>query len=123
MTIREVIDQADVLRPNTISETEKHVWLAQLDGTVRSQIHDRHEGNADDPETGADRAQDDSTPLLVEMPYAGVYVYWLMAQIDLALGELTRYNNDMMLYNLALTDYAAAYKRSHLPKKGCQFTR
>ena len=123
MTIREAIDQADVLRPNTVSETEKHVWLAQLDGTVRRQIHDRHENPADDPAVGADRAQDDGTALLVGMPYTGVYVYWLMAQIDLALGELTRYNNDMMLYNMALTEYAVDYKRSHLPRQSGQFSR
>ena len=120
MTIREAIDRVDGLRPNAVSETEKRLWLAQLDGAVRRQIHGQHEDNQ--AVGGADVKQGDDTVLLAEEPYTNLYLYWLMAQVDLALGELTRYNNDMMLYNLALTEYAVDYKRRHLPVKRGQFT-
>ncbi len=121
MTIREAIERADTLRPNMISDTEKRLWLAQLDGAVRKQIHQRHENAAENIAVGADREQKDGTVLLVGEPYTSVYLYWLMAQADLALGELHRYNNDMMLYNMALTEYAVDYKREHLPLKQGQF--
>lgn len=121
MTIREAIDRADALRPNMISDTEKRLWLAQLDGAVRKQIHHRHENSQEEPAVGADQEQEDGTRLLVDEPYTSVYLYWLMAQADLALGELQRYNNDMMLYNMALTEYAVDYKREHLPLKQGQF--
>lgn len=122
MTVREAIDQVDTLRPNMVSESEKRVWLAQLDGAIRRQIHGQHELAEEAGNAGADKNQEDGTVLLVQEPYAGIYSYWLMAQIDLALGELTRYNNDMMLYNMALTEYAVDYKRGHMPVKRGQFT-
>lgn len=121
MTVREAIDRADTLRPNMVSESEKRVWLAQLDGAMRRQIHGQHEQADESSSAGADKNQEDGAVLLVQEPYTGIYSYWLMAQIDLALGELTRYNNDMMLYNMALTEYAVDYKRSHLPVKKGQF--
>lgn len=121
MTVREAIDRADTLRPNMVSESEKRVWLAQLDGAMRRQIHGQHEQAEGAGAAGADKNQEDGTVLLAQEPYTGIYPYWLMAQIDLALGELTRYNNDMMLYNMALTEYAVDYKRSHLPVKRGQF--
>ncbi len=121
MTVREAIDRADTLRPNTVSESEKRLWLAQLDGAMRRQIHGQHEPAEESADTGADKTQEDETVLLAQEPYTGIYPYWLMAQIDLALGELPRYNNDMMLYNMALTEYAVDYKRSHVPMKRGQF--
>ena len=120
MTIRQAMDRADGLRPNTVPEAEKRLWLAQLDGAVRRQIQGKHE-QTDPEQTGADQSQADDTELLVAEPYADVYLYWLMAQVDLALGELTRYNNDMMLYNMALTEYAVDYKQTHVPLLRGQF--
>lgn len=121
MTIREAIDRVDVMRPNTVADTEKYLWLAQLDGALRRQVHNQHERTSEEEGAGADIAQKDDTVLLAKEPYSGMYLYWLMAQIDLALGELTRYNNDMMLYNMALTEYAVDYKRTHLPVGRGQF--
>ncbi len=121
MTIREAIDQADALRPNAVEEQEKRLWLAQLDGAMRRQIHHQHEADTDTADCGADLSQGDDTVLLAQEPYTGIYTYWLMAQIDLALGEVGRYNNDMMLYNMALTEYAVDYKRNHTPLERGQF--
>lgn len=121
MTIREAIDRVDAMRPNTVADTEKYLWLAQLDGALRRQVHDQHEPVPEDDCAGADIAQEEDSVLLAKEPYSGMYLYWLMAQIDLALGELARYNNDMMLYNMALTEYAVDYKKTHIPAKRGQF--
>lgn len=121
MTIREAIDRADALRPNTLPEREKRLWLAALDGMLRRQVVQTHAGAESAAGTGADKAETDDTVLLASEPDTGLYLYWLMAQIDLALAEITRYNNDMMLYNMALAEYSAAYKRSHAPLSGGGF--
>lgn len=59
--------------------------------------------------------------LLADGPDEALYLYWLMAQTDLAEGELTRYANDMQLYNAALAEYAAHYKAAHRPLARGQF--
>ncbi|MPN04852.1 hypothetical protein SDC9_152100 [bioreactor metagenome] len=53
--------------------------------------------------------------LMVTEPYADVYIKWLFAQIDFHNAEYTRYNNSMIMYNAALSAYADAYNRSHMP--------
>lgn len=121
MTIRQAIDRADELRPNALSDEMKLLWLAQLDGVLRGQILARHSG-ADPAGPGADApGAADGTVLLAPEPYSAVYLYWLMAQVDLALGELTRYTNDMKLYNGALEDFAVWYKTHHRPVPQGQF--
>lgn len=64
------------------------------------------------------QAMDMDTKLSVPIQYAALYEQWLMSQIDLADGELERYNADVMVYNAQYTEYAAWYRRNHLPPQG-----
>lgn len=123
MTQREAISRADALRPNAVSEEDKILWLRRLDGLLRREVIDRHlpaPGEAAD-RPGADTAADSGGALLAGEPDGGLYLYWLAAQIDLAEGELTRYVNDMQLYNAAYTEFAARYKAAHRPLPRGQF--
>lgn len=45
-------------------------------------------------------------------PYHNVYVYWVMAQIDLANSEYDRYNNDLALFNAAWQEFANHISRT-----------
>ncbi len=123
MCIQEVLDLVDALRPNTIPEQVKIDWLTALDATLRANVVSQHEREGVPVlGRGADVFEAErSTELLVPMPYHAVYHYWLSAQIDFALGEITRYSNSMTLYNAALDAFAAAYKIGHRPIKRGQF--
>ncbi|MCI2048042.1 MAG: hypothetical protein LKJ90_10075 [Faecalibacterium sp.] len=133
MTVREAIRRADALRPNTVSDEEKCLWLAQLDGLLRREVVAQAGGtqtenapggeteNAEAKNSGADNSTLDDATLLAAEPYSALYLYWLMAQTDLTLGELARYGNDMLLYNAALAEYAAAYRAAHMPRPRGQF--
>ena len=120
MTIREAITAADSLRPNTLADAAKLQWLRQLDGQLRAGVVALHTADGA-PGTGADVSTADDTALLAEEPYSALYLYWLMAQTDLALGEIARYDNDMLLYNSAAAEYAAHYKAQHMPVRRGQF--
>jgi len=120
MTIRQAIDRADELRPNSISRPLKQLWLRTLDGQLRREVVALHQG-AEHAAGGADLAQNEEQPLLAAEPDSQLYLYWLMAQIDLAEGEIARYTNSMQLYNTALAGYAARYKAGHLPLPRGQF--
>lgn len=65
---------------------------------------------------------DMDTELSVPMQYAALYEQWLMSQIDLADGEIERYNTDVIVYNSQYTEYAAWYRRNSLPPQGEQVT-
>ena len=59
--------------------------------------------------------EDTNAQLIAPAPYDSRYVYWLMAQIDLAAAELNRYNNSMELFNEAMKNFKAWYNRTHRP--------
>ena len=115
MTIIEAINKIDALKPNNYTQADKIGWLSTLDGIIKKEIIDTHEG-ADAVSFkgyGATTALD--TVLLVPAPYDDVYVRWLEAQIDYANGEYGKYNNSMALYNTAYVTYERYYNRNNMP--------
>lgn len=115
MTIMGAINHIDAVKPNGYSQTEKIKWLSTLDGVVKAEIIDTHEGG----EGVAFKGYDEMTPLTQEMlipyPYDDVYIKWLEAQIDYANGEYNKYNNSITVYNKAFADFEKAYNRTHMP--------
>lgn len=115
MTIIEAINAIDSLKPNAYSQCDKIRWLSQLDGKIKEEIIDTHEG-ADDvvfEEYTEDTPVE--TELLVGAPYDEVYLLWLEAKIDFANKEYAKYNNSSMMYNNAYSEFWRYYNRNHLP--------
>lgn len=123
MTINDAIRQADALKPNAMRREAKLEWLNRAEQAVKTGIIDRHEG-ADAiqfEEYGALTPGD--TVLIVPEPHAQLYVYWLCCQIDLALNELERYTNSMILYNNAYDEYARWYNSTVKPLPGPRWNK
>ncbi len=118
MTIKEAISRLDALKYNTYTGEEKIEWLSRLDGMIKSQILDAHEGAGDVTFDGYDESTDPDTALLVQPPYDEVYLRWMEAQIDYHNGEYDRYNASILLFNTEYEAYSAWYLRTHLPKRG-----
>ena len=119
MTIGEVIDLVDRLKPNGFTTSEKIKWLSDLDATIWSEIYQTH---MDLPETGWEAYNDDTdqdTVLLAYAPYDPVYRWYLEAQIDLYNMELDKYNNSSALFNSAYRAFGNAYNREHMPIAPC----
>lgn len=114
MTILEAITRADTLRPNICGRNQKVFWLSQLDGRIRER-QQRHEGQQQEF-SGYDPATPPDTALLVEAPYDAMYVYWLMAQTDLASGEIEGYNSAIALFNTEFDAWARHYGRTYMPR-------
>jgi hypothetical protein len=115
MTIMGAINHLDAVKPNGYSQVEKIRWLSQLDGVIKTEIIDTHEGG----EKITFKEYNEMTPLteelLVPHPYDEVYIRWLEAQIDYANGEYGKYNNSITMYNTALSAYEKYYNRTHKP--------
>lgn len=116
MTIMDALYRIDELKPNSYSQTEKIKWLSSLDGVIKSEIIDTHEGGEDIAFSGYDENADLSTKLLVDAPYDDIYLKWLEAQIDYSNGEYGKYNNSLVAYNDAYDLYQRHYNRNHMPK-------
>ena len=115
MILREAIDRIDSLKHNTYTNGEKVEWLSRLDGLIKTQIFDTHEGD-EVFFMGYTEKDDMDTDLLVDAPYDEIYIRWLEAQIDYHNGEIARYNNSMMMYQAAYDAFSRYYNRTHMPK-------
>ena len=115
MTLIEAINRIDTLKPNNYTQTDKVKWLSSLDGIIKKEIIDTHEGGADVNFSG----YDDNTPieqeLLVPFPYDDIYIKWLESQIDYNNAEYGKYNNSSMAYNTAYSAFERYYNRHNMP--------
>ena len=121
MTIMEAIYRIDEVKPNSCSNAEKIKWLSSLDGAIKGEIIDTHEGGSDITFNGYAEDSDLSTVLLVSAPYDDVYLRWLEAMIDYTNGEYDKYNNSYIAYNDAYSQYEMYYNRTHMPKQKGKF--
>ena len=116
MTIMDALYRIDDVKPNSYSQSEKIKWLSSLDGMIKSEIIDTHEGGENVVFNGYNEDADLSTVLLVSAPYDDIYLRWLETQIDYANGEYGKYNNSLTMYNTSYSAFARFYNRTHMPK-------
>ena len=116
MTIMDALYRIDELKPNSYSQPEKIKWLSSLDGVIKSEIIDTHEGGENVAFSGYTEDSDLTTVLLVPAPYDDIYLRWLEAQMDYSNGEYGKYNNSLVAYNDAYAMYQKYYNRTHMPK-------
>ena len=122
MTIIEAITRVDTVKPNTYTLNEKIKWLSELDGMIKTEIIDTHEGGEDITFSGYTDATDTDTKLLVPAPYDEVYIRYLEMHIDYANNEYGKYNNSMVMYSSAYSAFEKYYNREHMPiSRGSRF--
>ena len=93
----------DELRPNNqFTDSLKQSWLHQCDARMRTSIVQRSR-TADFDAVGADvnwnEGLEYETVLLAPEAFCPLYVHWLCAQMDLALGETARAMNELQVYS------------------------
>lgn len=115
MKIHDAITRTDALKYNTYEHAEKIAWLSKLDWMIKRNIIDTHEGAEAVYFGGYDADTDTRMELLAPAPYDEVYLRWLEAQIDLANGEIDKYNASIMLFNTEYEAFENYYNRNHLP--------
>ncbi len=99
---------ADEAKPNAHSHAAKIAWLSKLDGLILREIHmsnEPYEGYSED---------DQQKELVVPFPYCDdVYSYYIQAQIDKENNEIDHYDQNITMYDEALSKYQAYFIRTH----------
>ena len=116
MTILEAINRVDATKPNSYTQIEKIDWLSTLDGIIKKEIIDTHEGGENTVFNGYCADTDLDTELIVPAPYDDIYIRWLESRIDYAMGEYNKYNNSAKAYNTVFEAYSSYYNRNNMPK-------
>lgn len=114
MNVSEAITAADDLRPgNRISTEIKRMWLNGLERKIYENVILTHEGE----HTRLPDYRTEDAVLLIPDTYSEVYVWFLISQIDAALGETERHNTSAERYNSLYAEFLRWYNRTHLPKQ------
>lgn len=116
MTLMDALHLIDSIKPNSYSQDVKIAWLSTLDGIIKAEIIDTHEGADNVVFNGYKEDTDLNTKLLVPAPYDEIYLFWLESKIDYWNGEIGKYNNSIAMYNEAYSTFAKHYNRMHMPK-------
>ena len=117
MTIIDAIHRLDGVQPNGYSIDEKVCWLSALDGVVAKELHESHMSDVQEEFEGYTANTPLTRELLIPHPYDGLYIYYLSALIDYENGEYEKYNNSVMLFNMAWSVYEKHYHKTHKPKE------
>jgi hypothetical protein len=116
MTLIEAINRIDTLKPNNYTQTDKVTWLSKIDGVVKTEIIDTHEGGEGVVFNGYDNNTPLETVLLVPAPYDDLYIKWLESNIDYTNGEYQSYNNSVTAFNNLYSAFERYYNRQNMPK-------
>lgn len=114
MTIAEIIEQVDDVKPNSFSEETKVRWLNSLEGRIQTEVM-LMEANEVRPYVWPECK--DFEPLL-EAPYDDLYGMWLTAQIDLGNGEYSKYQNSMAVFNATYGGFVRWFAGRYEPAQG-----
>ena len=117
MRIKEAISQLHELKPNQYSDETLLGWLSELDGQIYKDVLKNSEDAPSPPSLPYEAERDMDVELLATFPHDGMYISYLMMRIDFQNGEYTRYNNAMVMYNIAYQAFADAWTRNHMPKQ------
>lgn len=113
MTIQDAITETDNLKPNLYDTGSKLRWLNDIEGKLYNDIFSVR---MDSPVKDCPKynlSSDFNTDLLVPDTYAQIYIYYLIAMIDYYNAELDRYNNSMVMFNMAWDEFAKYWYSTH----------
>ena len=113
MTIKDAITRFDTECKNNTPPHLKIEWLSYIDQLIHREIILTHEKPIPSIFKGYNTDVPEDTQLLADDPYSELYIRYLIMKNDLYLSDITRYNNDAVLFASAYRDFENAYNKTH----------
>ena len=116
MTVQELIFQVDIQLYNTIPLEQKLTWLNQLESRIYWDVLNTHEPGPKNPFVPLTVDSKLNVELLAGDAFDDMYLWYMVAMINLFRGEIVLYNNAASVYHEMYEEFARWYNRSHMPK-------
>lgn len=116
MKLFELITEIDQVRPNQYDNDQKTKWVSEIEGMIIDEILNMAEGNEIEF-SGYKYALDSEKELMLPDRFCDIYEHYLKAKIEFYDEETDIYNNEVAAYQSAYNQYAAWYRRNHMPKQ------
>lgn len=111
MTVQEVIDFTDRVKPNDFTEEDKTKWISNVEGMVQAQIFLQAPAEFITYTWPGDK----NTRLLVEPPFDKLYLTYMQAMIDYHNGEYDNYQNTMAMFNSDFSEFMRWFANMYRP--------
>lgn len=116
MTIQDVLDTTDEMKPNMMSKRLKMKYLTEIEQLIHDEIVMKHEHTAAQEEKPIYTVDTPgTTEMVVPDPYGMLYVYWLMTKIDMQNQEDGRYNVDRAHFENEYGTMSDWWTRKYMP--------
>ena len=113
MTVAQMIRNIERSRPGCNLSLDEFLYeMNKVNKEVFENILSKHEG-----EKEYIPLLNDTDIINIPDAYTELFKYRILAFIDMENGDITRYSNDMILYNNLLSAYGDWYTRTHMPKQ------
>lgn len=110
-SINEVIERISRVKPVVgVDERDMARWLIELDGRIYRETTGKSEPDIKPPEKWP---EDGDKPLLISEEHSQIYVLWVTMMLEFTMREYGNYNNTAGLYNDAMSEFLAWYRREH----------
>jgi hypothetical protein len=109
VTIKELFDYVNEIRPNSYGNQTKLVWVNEIEGAVQTEIMGILPANVINYKDNVDL----NTTLLVGAPHAKLYAWYMIAMIDLVTMGSGAFENSQKVFGKFWDEYARWYLRTH----------
>ena len=111
MKLKEMLDYIDDLRPNSYGTDNKLKWINEIEADVVKMICKTEEGKTFVWVPYKDIDMDKT--LLMPNEYSDAYYHYILAKIYYNDDEISRYNNEIQMFNNIYSQFKAEYTRNH----------
>ena len=115
-TIKNIIDRVDGVKDNAFGPEVKVEWIAELDGKIATEV--MLMSYADAAMFQYAYPADLNAVPLVKFPYDVLYDLWLAAKIDFTIGEYSKYQNTMEMFNANYNAFVCWFASTYEPAQG-----
>ena len=116
MTLAEIIANVESNRGSQFDKDTLTGWINEIENKAYNQVINKAEGN-DIEFVPYKYDLDAEKTLAIPDVHKDVYETYLYAKIDYTNNEIDAYNADANMHAAAWDDYAAEYRRAHMPKE------
>ena len=112
MTMLDVIEIFDKIRPNSFDYASKRAWVNSIETDIR-RFAALHGGK----EVNMEFLNKENPTLFLEDSCADVYVYYLVSMGDMTNGEFRLYNISSSYFNSVFDKWKKEYRSLNIPSK------
>lgn len=102
MTVKEVIETVDALRPNEIAAEDKRKWLYELESRIYEDLYVTHEHEGIGFTDTEKILSDGTTELFIKAPHDEIYILYLCSLIDFTMQSMRDMPMTMLCLRLCM---------------------